>query len=41
MVGAISGLEDKEWVEKGIRMGEDEEGASETVLGFQLHADFV
>ena len=41
MVGAISGSEDKEWEKKGTRMGEDEEGASEIVLSFQLHADFV
>ena len=34
MVGAISGSEDKEWEEKGTRMGEDEEGALETVLDF-------
>ena len=34
MVGAISSSEGKEWEEKGIRMGEDEEGALETVLDF-------
>ena len=41
MVGAISSSEGKEWEEKSTRMGEDEEGASETVLTFQLHVDFV